>query len=159
MFRIQERFKPTIPDCPAFRRSRFFVNTTGAIGFREIHSDRFSLKRAIDASSCLVLAGELAAQIKAGVRAALLRGTEHLSERQQLMMHDYLHQPVAAESYNSRFHLQLFSLALHTSRPARLVVGPGPMSSLTLVLSLKTRFGGLKTRSGLMTSAPVLRRA
>merc|ERR1719440_413825 len=41
-------------------------------------------------------------QIKAGVRAALLRGTEHLSERQQLMMHEYLHQPADFQSYNSR---------------------------------------------------------
>merc|ERR1719235_2002691 len=41
-------------------------------------------------------------QIKAGVRAALLRGTEHLSEHQQLMMHEYLHQPADFQSYNSR---------------------------------------------------------
>merc|ERR1719271_1056551 len=47
-------------------------------------------------------AGESLLQIKAGVRAALLRGTEHLSEHQQLMMHEYLHQPADFNSYNSR---------------------------------------------------------
>jgi hypothetical protein len=41
-------------------------------------------------------------QIKAGVRAALLRGTEHLSEHQQMMMHEYLQQPADFQSYNSR---------------------------------------------------------
>merc|ERR1719487_2612215 len=46
--------------------------------------------------------GESLLQIKAGVRAALLRGTEHLSEHQQLMMHEYLHQPADFNSYNSR---------------------------------------------------------
>jgi hypothetical protein len=46
--------------------------------------------------------GESLLQIKAGVRAALLRGTEHLSQRQQLMMHEYLQQPADFQSYNSR---------------------------------------------------------
>jgi hypothetical protein len=46
--------------------------------------------------------GESLLQIKAGVRAALLRGTEHLSEHQQMMMHEYLHQPADFQSYNSR---------------------------------------------------------
>jgi chromosome segregation ATPase len=41
-------------------------------------------------------------QIKAGVRASLLRGTEHLSEHQQMMMHDFLQQPADFQSYNSR---------------------------------------------------------
>merc|ERR1719487_1790664 len=41
-------------------------------------------------------------QIKAGVKAALLRGTEHLSVRQQTMMHEYLQQPADFQSYNSR---------------------------------------------------------
>jgi hypothetical protein len=41
-------------------------------------------------------------QIKAGVRAALTRGTEHLSTRQQMMMHEYLQQPADFNSYNSR---------------------------------------------------------
>jgi hypothetical protein len=43
-------------------------------------------------------------QIKAGVRAALTRGTEHLSEHQQMMMHEFLQskQPADFNSYNSR---------------------------------------------------------
>merc|ERR1719331_2067059 len=41
-------------------------------------------------------------QIKAGVRAALFRGTEHLSMHQQNMMHEFLHQPADFKSYNSR---------------------------------------------------------
>jgi hypothetical protein len=46
--------------------------------------------------------GESLLQIKAGVRASLLRGTEHLSEHQQMMMHEFLHQPADFNSYNSR---------------------------------------------------------
>merc|ERR1719487_1311006 len=41
-------------------------------------------------------------QIKAGVRAALFRGTEHLSMHQQNMMHEFLQQPADFKSYNSR---------------------------------------------------------
>jgi hypothetical protein len=41
-------------------------------------------------------------QIKAGVRAALMRGTEHLSASQKSRLHEVLHQPAGFKSYNSR---------------------------------------------------------
>merc|ERR1719271_1377115 len=94
-----------------------------ATGLREKEADEFSeeeadLSSSLDSATSAVDAlskqnaflqgakpsAESFLQIKAGVRAALTRGTEHLSEHQQMMMHEFLQaqQPADFKSYNSR---------------------------------------------------------
>jgi hypothetical protein len=72
---------------------------------KELSSSLGSVTKAVDAISAqqaLVQDDTSLLQIKEGVRAALMRGTEHLSMSQKSRLHEALHQPAGFNSYNSR---------------------------------------------------------
>jgi hypothetical protein len=69
---------------------------------RELMGSLDSVGSAIDAVKAQHAGTESLIQIKAGVRAALTRGTAHLSAKQRSSLHEALKQPAGFNSYNSR---------------------------------------------------------